>query len=129
FGRRAQQELLREQDAEQYASESNVLLRAVGASRRGIVGALAAAGLRGGGADGRYTWLPGLDALAGRMTAGRAREAAALHRILDPDGEEVDRDDLIDFGEGVLPPVEEGRPVLRVERSPSERRLWVPATR
>jgi hypothetical protein len=127
FGRRAQQELLRERDAEQYAAESNVLLRSLAGSRAGIVGALAAAGLRGGGKDGRYTWLPGLAALTGRLRAGQVREASAIQQILDPEGEEVDRDDLIDFGEGIRPPVEDGRPILRVVPSPAERRLWVPA--
>ncbi|MPZ98761.1 MAG: hypothetical protein GEU80_05360 [Dehalococcoidia bacterium] len=129
FGRRAQQELLRLQDAEQYAAESNVLVRGLGAKRAGMVGALAAAGLRGGGKDGRFVWLRGLRDLGGRVTAGQIRAATPIERILNEDGEELDRDDQVETFDWIRPRVEEGEPVLRTARSKEERRLWLPVDR
>lgn len=129
FGRRAQQEVLKLAEAERYASESNVLVRGLGGSRAGMIGALAAAGLRGGGKDGRYTDLRGIRAIAGRVTAGQIRAGSDLQHILNEDGEELDRDDPIDTFDWIRPRVEEGQPVLRVRRSPEDRHLFLPVDR
>ncbi len=130
FGRRAQQEVMKLEEAERYAAEANVLLRGLGGSRAGMIGALAAAGLRGGGKDGRYTDLRGIRDLAGRVTAGQIRATSDLQRILDADeGAELDRDDPIETLDWIRPRVEEGQPVLRVRRSPEDRHLWVPVDR
>jgi len=129
FGRRSQQELMKLGEAERYASESNVMLRGLGGSRAGMIGALAAAGLRGGGKDGRYSDLRGLRELAGRVTAGEIRTRTPIEHILDESGEELDRDDVIETLGWVRPRVEEGEPVLRVRRSPEERRVWLPVDR
>lgn len=129
FGRRAQQELMKIAEAERYAAESNVLLRGLAGTRAGMIGALSAAGLRGGGKDGRYSDLRGVRALSGRTTAGQIRGDTALEHILNEDGEELDRDDAVDTLDWIRPRVEEGAPVLRVRRSAEDRRLWVPVDR
>lgn len=129
FGRRAQQELMKLGEAERYAAESNVLLRGLGGSRAGMIGALSAAGLRGGGKDGHYTDLHGLRELTGRTTAGEIRSRTAIEHILNEDGQELDRDDAIDTLDWIRPRVEEGHPVLRLRRSPEDRRTWVPIDR
>ena len=129
FGRRAQQELLKIEEAERYAAESNVLVRGLGGSRAGMIGALAAAGLRGGGKDGRYSDLRGIRELTGRVTAGEIRSRTALERILNDEGEALDRDDPIDTLDWIRPRIEEGHPVLRLRRSAEDRRVWVPIDR
>jgi len=130
FGRRSQQELLRLRDAETYASESNVLLRGLGGDRSGMIGALAAAGLRAGGKDGLFIQLKGIRELEGRVTAGQVRERTELHHIIDEDtGEELDRDDTIDTLDWVRPRLMEDHPVWLTRRSPEERKLWLPVHR
>lgn len=129
FGRRAQLELLKIAEAERYAAESNVLVRGLGGSRAGMIGALAAAGLRGGGKDGRYADLRGIRGLRGRMTAGEIRTRSAIEHILNEDSEELDRDNAIDTLDWIRPRIEEGHPVLRVRRSVDDRRVWVPVDR
>ena len=129
FGRRAQQELMKIEEAERYAAESNVLVRGLGGSRSGMIGALAAAGLRGGGKDGRYSDLRGIRELTGRVTAGEIRSRTALERILNDEGEALDRDDPIDTLDWIRPRIEEGHPVLRLRRSAEDRRVWVPIDR
>lgn len=130
FGRRCQLEVMKLADAERFAADANVRLRALGAKRSGSIGALGAAGLRAGGGDGRYVALRGLRDLAGRMTAGQIREATEVSNILDEDsGEELDRDDMIDTLDWIRPRLVDGRPLLLTRRSPDERKLWLPIDR
>ena len=130
FGRRAQQELLKLADAERYASEANVRLRGLAGTRNGMIGALAAAGLRAGGKDGLYIALRGIRELSGRHTAGAIRDATALEHIIDEEtGEELDMDDMIDTLDWVRPRVADGGPVLYMRRSPDDRKLWLPVER
>lgn len=130
FGRRSQQELLLLADAERYAAESNVLLRGLGGNRNGMIGALAATGLRAGGKDGLFIALSGIRALEGRVTAGQIRDRTTLEHIVDEDtGEELDRDDMIDTLDWVRPRMTEDKPVLLTKRSPDEKKLWLPVDR
>jgi len=129
FGRRSQQELMKLADAERYAAEANVLLRSLGGNRNGMIGALAAAGLRAGGKDGLFIQLAGIRQIEGRVTAGQIRERTALESIIDEDtGEELDRDDMIETFNWVRPRMTEDKPVLLTRRSPDEK-LWLPVDR
>jgi len=130
FGRRSQQEVMKLEDAGTFAAESNVRLRALGNKRLGSIGALAAAGLRAGGKDGRFIELRGLRDLEGRMTAGQIRTASEVQHILDEEsGEELDRDDTVDTLGWIRPRVVEGDAIVYTRRSPDERRLWLPVDR
>jgi hypothetical protein len=127
FGRRCQQEVMKLDDAGTFSSEANVRLRALGGKRLGSIGALAAAGLRAGGGDGRFVDLAGLRGLEGRMTAGQVRATTELQRIIEEaTGEELDRDDTIDTGSWIRPRLVDGEPLLLTVRSGEERRLWLP---
>lgn len=125
FGRRSQQELMRLDWAQTFSTESNVSLRALGRERRGSIGALAAAGLRAGGGDGYFIDLDGLRELEGRVTAGQIRTRTPIEHVLDQDGEELDRDDLVETFDWVRPLLEEGQPVLHATRSTEDRKLWL----
>lgn len=124
FGRRCQTELMRVDWAQTFSTEANVALRALGRKRLGIVGALAAAGLRGGGRDGRFIALPAIRDLNGRVTAGHIRERTGVETILDAAGEPLDRDDLVETFGWLRPRLEEGRPVIHTTRS-TEGRWWI----
>lgn len=130
FGRRSQQEVMKLLDSERFAVEGNVRLRALGDQRRGTIGALAAAGLRAGGGDGRYIFLRGLESVRGRTAAGEIRVQTAIAKVLDEaTDEELDRDDAVDAGEGLWPRVIDGEPVLLTVRSEDDRKLWLPIDR
>lgn len=130
FGRRSQQEVMKLSDGERFASEGNVRLRALGGKHNGTVGALAAAGLRAGGGDGHYIALRGLEGVRGRTTAGRIRVETAIEKVLDEaTGEELDRDDAVDAGEGLWPRLDDGEPLLLTVRSEDDRKLWLPVDR
>lgn len=125
FGRRCQEEVMRQDWALTFAQEGNVALRGLGAKRLGMTGALAAAGLRAGGRDGRFIDLPGVRDLPERITAGKIRELTGIEAILDQDGEPLDRDDMVETFAYVRPRIEVGKPVIRTERSKEDRHLWV----
>lgn len=130
FGRRSQQELMKLLDAERFSTEGNVRLRALGDEGSGMIGALAAAGLRAGGGDGRYVGLNGIRELEGNVTAGTIRAETGILKVLDEEsGEELDRDDVVYAGDWVRPRLIEGAPVLLTRRSPEDRKVWLPVDR
>lgn len=129
FGRRCQTEIMRLDWALTFSNESNVALRGLGRDRRGSIGALAAAGLRAGGADGRFIDLRGIRDLEGVVTAGQIRERTAIDLVISEAGEPIDRDDRIDTFNWIRPRLEGGKSVLRCSQSPEDRKLWRPLDR
>lgn len=130
FGRRCQQEVMRLDDADRFAAESNARLRAIGDGRGGTIGALAAAGLRGGGGDGRYVGLRGIRELKGRLTAGEIRASTDIAQVLDErTDQELDRDDVVDTDDWIRPRLVDGTPVLTVRRSTDDGQVWVAVDR
>ena len=124
FGRRAQTELMRLDWAQTFANEANVSLRALGNKRDGVVGALAAAGLRGGGADGVFIDLPAIREIEGVLRAGEIRERTTVETILDAEGEPLDRDDRVETNGYLRPRLEGGKPVIHTRRSADDRHFW-----
>ena len=125
FGRRAQTELMKLEWAQTFADEANVSLRTLGNKRDGAVGALAATGLRGGGADGVYIHLPALREIEGVVRAGEIRERTTIETILDEEGEPLDRDDRVETHGYLRPRLEGGKPVIHTRRSADDRHLWI----
>ena len=129
FGRRCQTEVMRLDWAQTFANESNVSLRGLGRDRRGAIGALAAAGLRAGGNDGRFIDLRGIRDLEGVVTAGQMRERTAVDLIVSEAGEPIDRDDRVETFGWIRPRLEGGKSVVKCSQSPDDRRLWRPLDR
>lgn len=69
FGRRAQRELVTQEEARTLAADHGMILYGLGGNEGGVIGALAAVGLVVSGDDGRY------------VMVGRVRELAGLHPI------------------------------------------------
>ena len=74
FGRDAKERILTREQALELAGRHGAHLEGVTGDHMGVIGALAAIGLRRGGHDGRFIWLEGVRELAGtldgRNTAG-----------------------------------------------------------
>ena len=71
FGRRAQTELVRQQEARQLAAEHGLFLRGLGGTEDGVIGALSAVGLGASGQDGRFILVGTMRELDGRPTHRR----------------------------------------------------------
>jgi hypothetical protein len=69
FGRRAQQEVVTQEEALAPASRHGLLLVCLGGDNGGVIGALAAVGLAGDGSDGRY------------VLVGRSRDLCGLQPV------------------------------------------------
>jgi tRNA(Ile2) C34 agmatinyltransferase TiaS len=69
FGRRAKEEVVRQEQARALAEANGMLLFGLGGDEGGVIGALAAVGLAATGQDGRYIWV------------GRARELSGLQPV------------------------------------------------
>jgi hypothetical protein len=112
FGRSAKQEVLAKKSAYALAKELGVHLSEHGGSGQGVVGALAGAGLRLGGNDGR---------LRGKLEVGQAGEkvpvrALAAHPLIDEvrcsNGASPDDDDLVSLDMKVKTVLLDGKSVL-----------------
>jgi hypothetical protein len=117
WGTRAKVEVLSMDDAFALAEAEGVELRGLTGDRVGVVGALAAAGLRRSGADGRFLELGSLRGLVGEQPAGLFTDSGVAAFLSDDGVVELDRDEPIAVGHRHAQPVlRDGRPVLLVER-------------
>jgi hypothetical protein len=117
FGRLAKREVLVDTAALDLAREHGICLEGLTGTRGGVIGALAAVGLRAEGNDGRCLWLRGLRELAGIQTAAQLCQAAPINRIERVAGGEVPPAARIDVGTWPRPILRAGQMVLLVEEA------------
>ena len=115
FGRRAKRAVLTQAEAQGVASESNIRLIGLTGTGGGIIGALAAIGLRASGEDGRFLWLPGLRELQGKRPAAEIRATGHVDRICTLNGQDLYPETLIEVGEWARPVLRGGLATLYVE--------------
>jgi hypothetical protein len=118
WGQRSKVEVVTSGEAHEIAAAAGIELHGLTGTRDGVVGALAAAGLRRSGIDGRFLELKGLRDLVGDQTAG-VFIAAGVERFL-ADGCEVELapDELIAIGQKHAQPVLlAGRPTLLLDHT------------
>jgi hypothetical protein len=100
FGKQAKEKVLTQGEALSVAQKSGLFLEGLTGTKDGIIGALAAVGLRKTGNDGRFIWLPGLYDLAGVYTASQLYQAVKIDRIQDLEGKEIHENTKIKIGGG-----------------------------
>lgn len=117
FGQRAKRAVLERRDAERLAGR--VVLEGLTGDGGGVIGALAAVGLRASGSDGRFLWLPGLrEAADRRYRVADLAAATGIERVQTMNGTPIERDEaLVDLGPWPRAVLIDGRAVLLVERA------------
>jgi len=120
LGRRAQREILEKRAALDCASERGILLRELGGTGLGVIGALAACALRASEDDGRFIDLGQIRELPDRISVGELRQRTGISSVLDQDRRRLGDQELIVTGRWVRPNLQHGEIVLEVERSPEE---------
>lgn len=115
FGRRAQSRVLSPEEAWAVAVGCGVLLEGLTGDGGGIIGALAAVGLRASGHDGRFLWVRGLRELQGVYTAGHLCAETGLQEIATLEGTRLLDTARIDLGPWPRPVLRGGKAVLLVE--------------
>lgn len=127
FGRRAQQELVRQAAARELARMCGLQLEGFGGTQDGVIGALAGVGLLASGDDGRVVHRMGWgwpDAFTGLQPVAAVRERGVDDVCDAASGSPVDAG-LVDVGKHLRPSYRGGRVVLYVEASETERpRYW-----
>jgi hypothetical protein len=124
WGRRAKEEVLSMAEAHAVADAAGIELHGLTGERVGVIGALAAVGLRRSGADGRFLELGGLRQLVGEQPASVFVEAGVERFRSGDDVLELDPGVLIALGEKHPQPVLlDGRATLLIEPD-AERESW-----
>jgi hypothetical protein len=88
FGRRAQREIVTQEEAHALAAHHGLLLQGLGGDEGGVIGALAAVGLAASGEDGRYVLVGHSRDLAGLQPVS-AVLAAGIDAVRTADGQVV----------------------------------------
>jgi hypothetical protein len=120
FGQRAKLEVLTAGEAQQIASDFRIQLAGLTGTGGGIIGALAAVGLRQAGDDGRFLWLPGLRELRGEYPVAQICADGHIDRVCTVDGMDLTPETRVDVGEWVRPVLRGGQATLYVEQQNQE---------
>lgn len=117
FGMRAKQEALERANAVELAENEKIFLEGLTGDHGGMIGALAAVGLRTTGCDGRFVWLPGVRELSGVMSADALYRSTRIDDIRSLANERVSGDARIDTDPWPRPVLLKGRAVLLVQKA------------
>lgn len=115
FGRSAKVQVLRREQAHELADRHGVHLEGVTGERIGVIGALAAVGLRRAGHDGRFIWLEGVRELQGSWPAGTLLATTGIDSVESIDGRPLPADALVCVDPWPRPVLLQGRAVLLTE--------------
>jgi len=115
WGARAKTEVLVLADALDLAAQNKVHLEGLTGTHGGVIGALAAVGLRSAGEDGRYLWMRGLRELSGIYTTAQLQAVAPLTIIAAQTGVALSAEARIAIGDWPRPILRGGQAVLLVE--------------
>lgn len=117
WGERAKREILTMDEARSIAADHNIVLSGLTGEHTGIIGSLAAVGLRKGSCDGRVLWMPGLRETTGIVTADELLRKIAIERIINKQGEFVPLSCRIDLGDWFRPVMTDHTCTLYVEET------------
>ena len=117
WGHRAKTEVLNMPDALDLAKSSDIYLEGLTGKKIGVIGALAATGLRAEASDGRLLWLPQLRTLTGVFKAKELQEILKIERITEKNGVDISPESLILKGEWCRPVHINGKITLIVEKN------------
>jgi multidrug efflux pump subunit AcrA (membrane-fusion protein) len=116
WGKAAKAIQLQRQDALELARKYSVSIAGFAGTGSGVIGALAAVGLRDDGSDGRFSWLPGLPGLRSRIyTFAEIMQVVAFDRVESERGMKPDLRERINIPEHTLPILRDGKSVLLLQ--------------
>ena len=121
WGHKAKTRVLMKQEALDLARESGVYLKGLTGTHDGVIGALAAVGLRHSGNDGRFIWLEGIKELRdleeGIYQVEDLRHKLAIESVQTENGEKARDNNMVMVSEWTRPLLINHKPVLIVEKN------------
>ena len=127
FGRKAKESVLGMPEAYALAKSAGVHLSEHGGSGQGVIGALAGAGLRLSGNDGRMKGHLAMDGENGRTTVSRLLAHTNVDEVRSLDGSHPGDLDIVRLGDKVKTVLLDGKSVLLVE--PADGTCWQTCTK
>jgi len=120
FGRRAKTEILNLDMALAFKDKGLIHFEGLTGDHGGMIGSLAAVGLRHGGQDGRIAWRPGVRETTGIVTAAELLATTGIDLIRHADtGAAIDAEDRIDVRPWPRAVLIDGKAVLLVQKAGS----------
>jgi hypothetical protein len=120
FGRRAKSEIVTQQEARALAAREGILLEGLTGDEGGVIGALAAVGLRRTDNDGRFNWRRGTREAEPLITVEKLLRTTGIDAVQSISGRAVNAHDIIDVRPWPRAILAEGRAVLLVEEAGEE---------
>jgi hypothetical protein len=119
WGNRAKKEILFKEDAYKIAQEAGIFLRGYTGEKIGVIGSLAAIGLRKGGNDGRNIWLKGheLRDLKGVYQIKELKRIINIQAVVTKDGIHVNENEHVEVGEWLRPAIKNNLNTVIVEQN------------
>ncbi len=127
WGERVKRDLVGQAEALALAAREGLLLEPLGETGGGVIGALAAVGLRAAGNDGRLTMLGRIRELDGAQPVAAILSAGPIARVCDAAGMLLPPEAMVETAGKVRPWLRGGEPVLVVERAGDG--MWRPVHR
>ena len=118
WGKSAKLNPLNRSDALVLARRCNILMAGILGNGNGVIGALAAIGLRYEGNDGWIEWMPGLDGLKGIYTPVKLAQSIYYDSIETDQHKHPAMDDRIQVIPPLKPLILDGRIILKIKSSP-----------
>ena len=124
FGRRAKTELVDQAQAREIAEHSGCILRGLGGTEGGVIGALAGIGLAATGEDGRFVLVGRSRDLEGAQTV-QAIISCGIAQVRSTDGK-ILKEGLVETGGKLRPALREHQPILFVQQPEDNSSIWLP---
>jgi hypothetical protein len=126
FGRHAKERILTRAQAQDLAASAGLHLEGVTGEKIGVIGALAAVGLRRGGHDGRFLWLDGVRELTGKWSTATLLATTGIDSVESIDGRPLPPEAEVVVDPWPRPVLLHGRAVLLTEeyRNDNEQSGW-----
>lgn len=126
WGQQAKKKVLNKKEAHALADEHGIFLEGLTGTHDGIIGAMAAIGLRKSGNDGRFIWLKGkeLRELSGAMEFKEIKNKTGIQEIFNKKHEPIQVTAIIDMGQWVRPILKDHKPTIIVEEEKNNERIY-----
>ncbi|MBF0406886.1 MAG: hypothetical protein HQM10_06010 [Candidatus Riflebacteria bacterium] len=131
---KAETEFIQKDEAYTLVSGKDIFLTELGGDGGGVIGALAAVGLRAGGNNGRLVDIRGVRDISGKISVMEIKFRTDIVAVSDIDGNELSNLEIVESLSWIRPNLVNGKPVLKVILSEEltnveGKRIWIPAER
>ena len=124
WGYRAKKEIITQEEARKIAQEEDIFLEGYTGNKGGIIGSMAAIGLRKGGNDGRFLWIKGMREMIGIFSVSEIKHKTGVDEILTHQYEKLSDDKKVFLGDWWRPVLKNNKIIIFVELINADNYEW-----